>query len=155
MLASSTAPEPPDLEHRCAAPSRRLLVTGGESASRRHARSILHQAGLSVFECDLSVCTQIVLRSFPYAVLVDCAVDPAPAIEALRRIREHAPALPVLVLIGKKERAILDRAFAAGASGWASKGANVRTWRKQIEAFLPSLGQGPGAEVHVLRQAHS
>jgi len=60
-------------------------------------------------------------KLMPDLAIVDIAMPNLGGIEATRRIKVTYPEVKVLILTGKAEKAYVDQAFSAGASGYLLK----------------------------------
>ena len=61
----------------------------------------------------------------PDVVLLDLSLPDAVGMDGLRRLRELEPGVPIVVLTGLDDRAVADRALAAGAQDYLVKGPAV------------------------------
>jgi DNA-binding NarL/FixJ family response regulator len=87
-------------------------------------------ASMIALEPDLEVCGQAdeagsalaaIAELHPHIVVVDLSLPRGSGLEFIKQLREQAPAIRMLVLSMHDEAAIAERAFRAGAHGYAVK----------------------------------
>jgi signal transduction histidine kinase len=61
----------------------------------------------------------------PDAVVLDLSMPALPGLQAIRRLRDRAPAAQVVVVSGQPQRDVADEAIAMGAAAYVEKGAVV------------------------------
>lgn len=69
----------------------------------------------TVHQSTLSGALEIIRKNGIHAVVLDLGLPDAHDLEALHRILEHAPTMPVVVVSGRDDPAVIDAAIAAGA----------------------------------------
>jgi DNA-binding NarL/FixJ family response regulator len=97
-------------------------------------------------------------------VLLDVGLPDAPGAVALERFRDEFPAVPVLVISGSDDAAVIDAAFQRGARGYLPQSAAAPTLRAAVDTVLrgelyvppcvlPSLAaRGREAQVHLTQR---
>jgi DNA-binding NarL/FixJ family response regulator len=108
-------------------------------------------AGAVVTEADSAASLLDALQSIrgAHLVLLDIDLPGANAFSALVRLRATFPAVPVVVISGRKESGIVSRAVAHGASGFIPKSASAPT---VIEALRAVVAGRVWVPAHVVGQ---
>jgi DNA-binding NarL/FixJ family response regulator len=118
----------------------RLLVVDDHPMVREGLRSML--AGTDVTVVGEAGSGSEALRRIgelgPDVVLLDLELPDVHGLEVLRRIREAAPALPVLVVTMHEDPVLVRRAVRAGASGYVLKGIG----RPELLASVRAVNNG-------------
>jgi len=70
---------------------------------------------------DLATVTSVVESEHPDVLVLDLSMSSGSSIEAIGRLREHAPATQIVVLTMHENPGFAQRAFAAGAIGFVAK----------------------------------
>ncbi len=83
--------------------------------------------------------------SVPYetcmsAVVLDLSLPDGDGIDILKRLREHAPCLPALVLTASKQDEDLQRSFAAGIDAFVQKPASTQSIVVRVKHLLGRSG---------------
>lgn len=101
-----------------------IVILDGDDMARRGLRALFHaQPGLHVI-ADCATAPEAVghvTRFLPDVLVMDPALPDASGIDTCRRIREQAPAVRVLMLVGRADERVVVAGVRAGAVGVLSK----------------------------------
>jgi DNA-binding NarL/FixJ family response regulator len=106
----------------------RVLVVDDHAAYRRALTSALRlvsdievagEAGGGVAACEVAA------QLAPDVVLMDLSMPDLSGIEAMKKIHEHRPDLPVVILTAHADDRVERESRAAGARGFVAKGAGL------------------------------
>lgn len=123
----------------------RVLVVDDEPAIRRALRPPLTELGFEMTEASRGEMALELLRTEPFdAVLLDVNMPGIGGIETLRRIRNMAPRLPVLMLTVRDREEEKVSALEIGADDYVTKPFGVRELVARIRATVRRV-QAPGA----------
>ena len=84
-----------------------------------------------------------VARTQPDAVLMDLSMPDVPGLEAMRKIHESNPSLPVVILTAHADAGVERECYAAGARGFLAKGS---TLRDIVSALEDAAGSRVGSD---------
>ena len=82
-----------------------------------------------------------VARAAPDAVLMDLSMPDVSGIDAMRKIHESTPSLPVVILTAHADAGVERECYAAGARGFLAKGTTLQ----EIVAALHGAADGTQA----------
>ncbi len=115
----------------------RVLVIDDEPAIRRALRPPLTELGFEMAEASRGEMALELLRTEPFdAVLLDGNMPGIGGIETLRRIRAHAPRLPVIMLTVRDREEEKVNALELGADDYVTKPFGVRELVARIRAAV-------------------
>jgi two-component system, NarL family, invasion response regulator UvrY len=116
-----------------------LLLVDDHALVRRGLRSILEEElpGVTVDEAgDARAGLEALHRKLPDAVVLDIGLPDRSGLELLKRIRQHWPVLPVLILSMYDEDQYGLRVMRAGASGYLTKSSAPEYLIQAIQRIL-------------------
>ncbi|MFP5250385.1 MAG: response regulator transcription factor [Acidobacteriota bacterium] len=115
----------------------RVLVVDDEPAIRRALRPPLMELGFQVAEASRGEEALLALRASPFdAVLLDVNMPGLGGMETLRRIRNFAPRLPVLVLTVRDQEEDKVEALDLGADDYITKPFSTRELIARIRSAV-------------------
>lgn len=85
-----------------------------------------------------------VARVEPDAVLMDLSMPEVSGLDAMRKIHESRPSLPVVILTAHADAGVERECYAAGARGFLAKGATLQEIVSALtDATESRVGSGP------------
>ena len=104
---------------------RRILVADDDATSRVLMRAAFEESGFLVIEAqDGAAAVELFLEREPDLVVLDVMMPVMDGFDACVKIRRHSTQTPVLMLTGLDDLASINRAYAVGATDFASKPIN-------------------------------
>jgi two-component system, NarL family, invasion response regulator UvrY len=106
----------------------KILLADDHAIVRRGVSQLLIERGVAseVFEVDTGALAIASVSDRPFdVVLLDISLPDMNGVEVLKRLKRHAPKLPVLMFSMYREDQYAVRALKAGASGYLSKTADM------------------------------
>lgn len=102
----------------------RVVLADDHALMRRSLRLLLeHEADLSVIAeaADVATVARHLNSHQPHVLVLDLSMPDGSGIQAIGRLREHAPETQIVVLTGEESPVFAQRALAAGAVGFVVK----------------------------------
>jgi nitrogen-specific signal transduction histidine kinase/ActR/RegA family two-component response regulator len=140
--AGAPAPEPGSAENR-----RVILLVDDEEHVRRTTQDMLEESGFTVVTAADGAEGVEVFRSQAArlsAVVLDMNMPRMDGAEAFRRMRQIAPAVPVILTSGLDEQDAVGEFTAAGLAGFIQKPYRMKALLRKIEAAI-AAGAAPPA----------
>jgi two-component system, OmpR family, alkaline phosphatase synthesis response regulator PhoP len=114
-----------------------ILVVEDDVAIRRGLVDALSFHGYAVVECgDGESAVKLALETGPDLLLLDCMLPRGSGLEALRRIREARPTLPVILVTALGSEDDRVRGLTLGADDYIVKPFSLRELLARVEAVL-------------------
>lgn len=118
----------------------RVLIADDNAAMRQLLKHILVEAGFVVVAtvCNGKEAVEAVADRQPDVVCLDVDMPVMGGIEALERIRAEHPDMPVMMITASADRAVVQKAAAAGARGYLLKPFKPA----RVQEAMRQLGRG-------------
>jgi CheY-like chemotaxis protein len=103
-------------------PAFKVLVADDNEVAQRLCKRVLEKAGYGVLiAADGLQAVDIALREKPAMILMDVAMPGIDGLEAMKRIKAEAPAMPIVIASAHSMASDRERFLAAGADNVLSK----------------------------------
>ncbi|MBL9118844.1 MAG: response regulator transcription factor [Phycisphaerae bacterium] len=123
----------------------RVLVVEDDVAIRRGLVDALGFHGYAITECgDGESAVKLALENSPDLVLLDCMLPRGSGLEALRRIREARPTMPVILVTALGSEDDRVSGLSLGADDYIVKPFSLRELLARVEAVLRRSPARPG-----------
>ena len=100
----------------------RVLVADDNEVAQRLCKRVLEKAGYGVLiAADGLQAVDIALKQSPSMILMDVAMPGIDGLEAMRRIKQEIPAIPIVIASAHSMASDRERFLAAGADDVLSK----------------------------------
>jgi len=128
----------------------RVLIVEDDTAIRRGLVDALSFHGFHVLECgDAQQAVRCALEDAPDLVLLDCMLPNGSGLDALRRIREARPTLPVMLVTALGSEDDRVNGLSLGADDYIVKPFSLRELMARIEAVLRRSPARPTDVTHM------
>jgi UDP-3-O-acyl N-acetylglucosamine deacetylase len=122
----------------------RILVVDDEEQIRRTLRGVLADEGYEVVEAaDGRAALSVMEQSVPRLAIVDIWMPEIDGVELVRRMREEAPAVPIIVISGHGTIETAVRVVRLGAFDFLEKPFQLDVLLKSVTRALGESGPGP------------
>ena len=128
----------------------RILIVDDHAVTREGLRQFIdrHEAHPEVLEA--ATCAEALERATadaPSLALLDLGLPDATGLDALRRLREAAPQLPVVVFSASDDADSVREALALGARGFISKSADAAMFQQALTNVLDGIVHVPASAI--------
>jgi two-component system, chemotaxis family, chemotaxis protein CheY len=121
----------------------KVLVVDDTNTSRMLIRDGLEELGIRNIQLarDGEQALQMMMASPAHLVISDVNMPKLDGIGLLKAIREYAPTkkVPVIILTGRSDRAVLESAIKLGVNNYLTKPFTVATLKKALEAIVGKI----------------
>jgi DNA-binding NarL/FixJ family response regulator/putative methionine-R-sulfoxide reductase with GAF domain len=133
----------------------RVLAVEDHPVMRLGVRALLEREGIAIagLTATCAEALDLIRETEPDAVLLDLGLPDAVGAEAVERIREASPSVPIVVFSVERTPEIIRSALRAGANGYVSKDAPTTQVVAALQAAAEGLTALGSAEVQALTRA--
>lgn len=115
-----------------------ILICDDELGVRESLKLILERDYALSFVTNGEEAVGAAQRQRPALLVLDVKMPKMGGLEALRRIKQASPALPILIVSGYESADVAAQAISAGASDYLTKPFDRKTVLAKIRALLPT-----------------